>query len=279
MSPTHIKEVKRYAETYYKPFFKDLSAKQIRTHHIEDFYLQLPDHLSEKTKWNIMVMLKNFTIWLIDMEVLSRRPKFRKITLPEHPIQWITKEDQLKVLLNIHPHHKPIFNFLFHHPVRTGEARALKVKDFDLQNMQVSIERAWSLKEIRSTKTKKAYYLPISKHFDITVLKDKLPEAFVFLNKAGRPYTSEGLRKLWHRAREKAEVPHIKLYNASKHSICSQASNAGVDLAIISKACNHSSLEMTKKYTKMNTELLRSVVDGVQDDGTQVVQISKKQKI
>jgi site-specific recombinase XerD len=60
----------------------------------------------------------------------------------------------------------------------------------------------------------------------------KLPEAFLFLNAIGRPYTESGLRKIWQRACKNAKVPYINFYNATRHSMASQATNRGVDLKL-----------------------------------------------
>lgn len=270
LSPGHLKKVGEYIDKYYRPSFGNLDCRQLRTHHVEDFLTQLPEHLSTKTKKNIMTMLKNFFNWLFKQEILLRMPQFPTLSPPDPPITWITKEDQLRVLNFIHPHHRPIFEFMIYHPVRPGEAIALKVKDIDRVNRTVHIYRAFSLNELRPRKNKKPYYLPLSQHFDFGILKSKLPEAFVFTNKVGKPYRANDLRKIWHRARKKSEVPYIKLYNATRHSIASQALNEGVPLEVISKALGHSTLEVTKeKYAKMDIQRLRVVVDGAQ-----MVQIS-----
>jgi site-specific recombinase XerD len=77
--------------------------------------------------------------------------------------------------------------------------------------------------------------LPLSHDFDINILKDKLPKAFVFTNRNGKPYTSNRLRKIWDMARKKAGVA-IKLKNATRHSVASQAVNGGTNLAVVSKS-------------------------------------------
>lgn len=269
LAPSYLREVRRYIKTYFLPYFSSMDMRQARTHHVEDFLISLPIHLSDKTRKNIIITFKNFLRWLHRREVIIRMPSFPAISPPEPPIEWITKEDQLRALRFIESYHRPIFEFMIYHPVRPGESRALKVKDIDLKNRVVHICRAFSLKEIRSRKNRKPYYLPLSYSFNPSVLRGKLPEAFVFTYK-GRPYSQSGLRKIWHRARGKAEIPHIKLYNATRHSIASQAVNAGVDLAIVSRALGHSSLEMTKKYASLNLQRLRTVIDG-----SQMVQISE----
>lgn len=263
-APSHLREVKRYIEKLFTPFFGPLDCREIRTHHIEDFFATLTG--ADKTKKNVMVMLKNFCHWLQDRDILIRVPKFPEIS-PELPvITWTTKDVQLKVLTAIPEKDRAIFRFAIYHPIRPGELRALRVKDFLVSDGLVNISRAFSLKEERSRKNKKPYYLPLSATFDRGVLKGKLPEAFVFLNAIGRPYTSSGLRKIWQRACRHAQVPYINFYNATRHSIASQALNAGVSLDAISGALGHSSLEMTRRYASLNVQKFIDVVDGLGHD-------------
>ncbi len=273
LSPGHIKGVKRYAMTYYREYFGNMLARDIRTFHIENFLSWLPNHLSTKTKKNIMIMLKNFCYWLNRLEILIRMPQFPNL-IPEEPaVTWISKEDQLTILDNIPEHHKPIFKFMMYHPVRPGEARALKVKHFDLENMNVLVSKTWSLHTIRQRKGRKPYYLPLSKHFDEDLLNNNLPSAFVFTNQFGRPYTDTRLRKIWNKAREKAGIRHISMYPGLRHSIASQAINSGIGLDMVSKALGHSTIETTKKYASLNTKMLQPIVDG----GAQMVHISKNE--
>ena len=262
LSPGHLKKVKEYIEKYYRPFLGNLNCKQIRTHHIEDFLAKLSQNLSTKTKKNLMTMLKNFCNWLFRREILLRTPQFPVLSPAEPPIEWISREDQIKILNHVPAHHHPIISFMMRHPIRSGEACALQRKHFNLENMSVHICQAFSLKEIRSRKNKKPYYLPLSHDFGINNLKDKLPEAFVFTNTMGQPYNAQRLRKIWNKTRKKAGVT-IQLKNATRHSVASQAVNEGTNLAVVSKALGHSTLEVTRsRYASMEIESMRVVVDG-----------------
>ncbi len=273
-APTHLREVKRLVDNLFTPFFGKLDCREIRTFHIEDFFNTLTG--TDKTKKNYMIMLKNWCHWLQDRDILLRMPKFPEISPALPAITWTTKEVQLKILAAIPEKDWPIFHFAIYHPIRPGELRALRVKDFLLDQGMVQISRAFSLEEERSRKNKRPYYLPLAATFDRSVLRGKLPEAFVFLNAIGRPYTATGLRKIWQRACKNAEVPYINFYNATRHSIASQALNAGVPLDRISQALGHSSLEMTRRYASLNVQKLRDVVDGV---GQKLGQDSDKRKM
>jgi integrase len=262
LSPLHLKKVWEYVDNYFKPCFKKTDCRKIDSNSIETFFLSLPEHLSIKTKKNIMTMLKNFCYYLLRREILSRMPYFHVLSPPQPPIIWITKEDQGKIIEHIRADHRAIFYFLMYHPVRISESTALKIKDFNLQNRSVYICRAFSCGELRPRKNKRCYYLPLSSQFDVSILRDKLPEAFVFTNAAGKPYRGNDLRKMWKKASRKAGIK-IQLKNATRHSIASQALNDGVPLEVISKALGHSTLEMTKqRYANMEIERLRVVVNG-----------------
>ncbi len=261
-APTHLKSVRGMINNYFLPAFGDMDVSEIRTHHIDDFLDNLPKSLSPKTRKNILIMLKNFCSWLFKRDQLLRLPAFPMIDVSEKPIKWISKEHQLKVLSFIHPHHRPIFEFLFYHPVRISEARALKVKDFNFEAGTVYICRAWSGEVLRSRKNKKPYYLPVSRHFSDAILKDKLPEAFAFTNKIGEHYKLRKLSDIWHRARRAAGIPELSLYNATRHSIASQARSAGVELSLIGAALGHSSLASTQRYASLDVLRLCEIVDG-----------------
>jgi integrase len=274
LSPLHLRNIQGYMDKYYLPFFEKIDCRKINSDHVERFFLGLPHKLGLKTKQNIMMMLKNFCYYLLRREIVARMPYFESLSPPQPPILWITKEDQRKIIEHIQKPHRHIFYFLAYHPVRISEATALKVKDVNLQNRSINICRAFSGKELRSRKNKRCYYLPLSSQFDTGLLKNKLPEAFIFTNSKGKPYQENVLRKMWNRAREKAGIK-IALKNATRHSIASQAINEGIPLEVISKALGHSSLEITKqRYARMEIERLRVMVEDskIINVGSQMVQ-------
>jgi len=272
LSQWHIRKINEYVRNYYLPYFRDKDTRRISKFHVEDFLACLPGKLSLKTKKNIMDMLRNFCRWLYQMEILVKLPVFPTITPPEPPIKYIEKSTQLTCLELIPEEHKPIFQFLMYHPVRIGEACALQIKDINPVSRIIEISKSVGYKrEIKSRKNKKPYHLPLSIHFNYGLLKNKFPEAFVFTRRGGKVYNPDYLAGIWRTALKGTKVPYINLYNATRHSIASQAINAGIGLERISKALGHSTIEMTKKYASMNVELLRDIID----IGAQVVHIPK----
>lgn len=261
LSPLHLHEVNKCINRFLMPFFENIDCRDIRTYHIEDFFMKLPSHWSDKTKKNVMTNLHSFVTWLFRREILARIPSFPVISPAEPPIKWIDRETQFKIISPMPKHLRDIHMFMFYHPVRIQEACALKVKDINISNHIVHICRAFSKNELRSRKNKKPYYLPLSSEFNFDLLKNKLPEAFVFTNRYGMPHKPNSLRKNWNKYAKKAGVD-INLYCATRHSGASQAINKGVGLDIISKALGHSSVQVTTRYASMDINRLKIVTEG-----------------
>ena len=275
-APTHTRVIGYYIKDYFLPYFGEKNLKRLNDSHIEDFYYKwLPARqielersiISEKTKKNIMTMLANFCRWLERRKprIINAVPYFPEIHPPDPEIKWIRKAERAKILDAIPEKHRAIFLFMLFHPLRPGEARALKVKDVDMEGRSIHVCRAFSLKEIRARKNKKDYCLPLSITFNYDLLKNKLPEAWLFTTPTGRPYSHEWLSEIWRAAFKAAGLPYIQLKNATRHSIASQALNDGVALDRISAALGHSSVEITRqRYAKLEVESLREVIDGAQ---------------
>ncbi|GBE15444.1 site-specific tyrosine recombinase XerC [bacterium BMS3Abin14] len=269
-SPTHYRELKRYVRLYFGPYFDRLDTRRLNTAHIEDFLEWIPvrqaelgrPDLSPKTKKNIMGALSSFARWLHRRGTIAQLPQFPAIPVPDPVIQWIGKEDQMRILEAIPQQHRAIFRFMAWHPVRSGEARALKVKDFDPETITVHVSRAFSGGELRSRKNRRDYYLPLSETFDWSLLAGKLPEAWVFTTPRGRPYSRDYLPKIWRDSLHRAGIPHIALKNATRHSVASQAINRGVRIEAVSRALGHSNIGVTlERYAKLEVESLREVLD------------------
>jgi integrase/endogenous inhibitor of DNA gyrase (YacG/DUF329 family) len=280
-APSHIREIERYVRLYYKPFFGMTDIRKIRAGDIEDFYMNLPGHLKAKTKKNILIELRAFLHWLYKREIISRIPAFPQVDIPEPSINPIDRIMQLKILSHVKSWRlRDIIEFLIHHPIRPGEARALQVEDILLKEHHVWIRKTFSMKTLKGRKNKNAYVLPLTPYFlkmMERLCKDKLPKAFVFVNKFGNAFTNESLEDAWNRAKGNAELGYIKttLYEGTRHSWGTQAVNEGMDLNLIQGAMGHSSSDMTKRYARLKAEGLRAIMErmeGSAPDGAQVVQ-------
>jgi len=280
-APSHIREIERYVRLYYKPFFDTTDMRKIRAGDIEDFYMKLPGHLKAKTKKNILIELRAFLHWLYRREIIARVPAFPKVDVPEPSVNPIDRTMQLKILSHVQSWRlRDIIEFLIHHPIRPGEARALQIEDVLLKEHHIWIRKTFSMKTLKNRKNKNSYVLPLSSYF-LNMLerlcKNKLPKAFIFINQYGNPFSNGSLEVAWNRAKIKAGLGHLRttLYEGTRHSWGTQAVNDGIDLNLIQGAMGHSSSEMTKRYARLKAEGLRSIMEkmeGSTSDGAQMVQ-------
>lgn len=144
--------------------------REMRTSLIHEFSYGLPEHLSKKSKKNILGVLHAFFAWLLRMEYIQRLVVFPKIELDQPDWQWVDVDIQSKILLAIPAEDRHIYLFLALHGCRPAEGRALKIKDIDSIRGAITIRRTFSGKSgnvlVEHTKTKKQRVLPINGEID-----------------------------------------------------------------------------------------------------------------
>ncbi len=249
-------------------YFKGYDIREIRTSHTHEFYHNLPGHLSNKSKKNILGSLHAFFMWLRNMEHIEKAPLFPKIELDQPDWQWVDVDTQSDLLTAIPEQDRHIFLFLALHGCRPSEARALKIKDLDFNRKGLTIRRTFTGKSSNilseNTKTKKQRVIPINPEM-LDILKDlcrnRFGEDFVFLNpRTNEPYAKTTYQEIWDKARKQVNIP-IKSYEALRHSFASQRVCRGMDIFLISKVLGHTDIRTTQRYSHTNLDSLKQVMD------------------
>jgi integrase len=265
LAPTTRHALRGHIRNYLSPGAQRLKltdCREIRTHHVEDFYNNLPGTISLKTKENIMTNLQSFTTWLYNREILGRRPQYPVISVPRPIPRWTKQSTALQALPCVPTHDRPVIHFMLFHPLRSGEVCMLRRKDFHLDEGFIHVHKALSLGEERTRKNKKEYLCALAEKFDRGILNDKLPEARVFLNSIGNHYTSNHLKKIWRKACETAGIEYIPLKYAGRTTIATTAINNGESIEAVAGALGDS-VEVTRThYAHLGVEAMRGVIDG-----------------
>ena len=216
----------RYASQY----FQNKNIKEIDYPELEDFFDQLPKHLSDKSKYNIRTTLHTFFAWVVKR---NRRAKVR-IEMPEFPdipyeMGWrntVDKQTQQNIIeevrrisYDINP--KIWLGVLFlstYVNVRPIELIHVKEKDINLDYGIMNV------KYNKERKPKMAYLLDD----DVELLRSMprgFPELYFFRHGRGRSGIRAGeqfgpayLRKWWKKACENLGVEGVPLYPGTKHS-------------------------------------------------------------
>jgi integrase len=204
-------------------------------------------------------------------------PKFKgknKITKPV--IKYISQADQMLILENIPKKHRPIFLFMMATGCRPSEARALSKSD--IQGEWVIFQNAFGRnEELKNVKQEKAEGFPLTE--EIQQILDEQPKnltQWVFPNPTtGEPY-SKNINKIWNKACDKAQVPRINLYHATRHSFACQLLNNGVDKSIVSRLLRHSDPRMIERYAEYQMNPLKAAVENVRRVDFRNKKVAKK---
>lgn len=264
LRPTSRKDLRGHIRNYFSPGAQKLKindCREIRAHHIEDFFNNLPGTIVLKTKDNIMTNLHGFMTWLYHREIIERRPLFPTINVPEPKKIWSKKKLLLPALDFVPKHDQPVIHFMLYHPLRSGEVCMLRVRDINIQEGYIHVHRALSYGEEWQRKNNKGYLCALSEHFDTSILKRKFPDSYVFINSIGNHYTSNHLKKIWRKACERAKIEYIPLKYAGRTTIATEALNNGARLEDVARALGDSRAVTEKHYAHLQVEATRGVID------------------
>jgi integrase len=235
--------------------------------------IKYKDHLeakysfAPKTRKNILDLFRSFLRYCrFDLEILDSVPSMPEMQVPEPKFKWVDHDAQLDLFEHVPQQDRPIIGFLMLHGIRPGEARALRLKDFDLERQVFTVSSTWSGNQIRDRRKgrgAKPLTLPLHPEM-IDIVKSRakgaLPEAYLFVNpRNGRPYSQNKLRRVWEAVRVSAGISRdLRLYDATRHSFASQLINSGTDISSVSRLLGHSSLKMTMRYAHHEVGKLRT---------------------
>jgi integrase len=266
ISRSYLKELRRYVQRYFNPFFGQTSIRDLRKGHIIDFKNQLPEHLSLKTVANILGVLHALLAEAFDRRDITLMPGFPRVPKSEPQTKWLTREDQAAILANSPEPYRTFFLFCMKQGVRSGEGRALKWGQVDLKGQVVTIAAGMDLGHWKSyTKEREVRHLPLNSQVRAALLA--LPRSltgFVFVNREGRPLSDTRVRTAWNKAAALAGVK-INCYQGTRHSFATQKLIAGHSERKIMEITGHKTTTAFRRYGKMVTEALREVVE---DTGT-----------
>lgn len=254
LAPSYTKELRRYTDRFYLPYFKGKDVREIRTFHITEFYDNVPSSNSLKYTKNILNALENFFNTLLRNEFITQTVSFPSIRLERKSPKWLDRKTQNEVLQEIPETDRPLYTFLSNQGIRPGEARALKVKDLDFENGIMIVCRTYSgHSKLYRDMVKNRIVRPRALNPNLIAMlkklcKDKTPDAFVFINpRMGTQYSYSSFYNIWKKVRNKKQI-EVTPYQATRHSFATNAFKDGADLKSIGDILGHTDIRTTLKY-------------------------------
>ena len=176
--------------------------------------------------------------------------------------------DQDRVLAVIPEPDRGIFLAMAHMGLRPGEARALTVAD--CYDGWLKIDKAIKGKAVsspvRGTKTGKPKSLPMPEVLQEWIERNvnpagRLSRQPLFPNpRTGRPWAHKALQRIWNKAVESVGLPHISLYEGTKHSMATDAMRRGVSERALQRFLGHASVQSTRRYARLADNALLEVL-------------------
>jgi integrase len=265
LSPWYIRDLRRWVEARFIPFFGQTELHDIKGLHITKFYYEIAPGLKMKTRHNILGALHKLFRDAVKQEIIATLPnfppEFSKSKIPEPDWRWADVETQDKLLKCLDDDAVYFIYFLMTHGARPSEARALQHQDIDQTNLTVTYRRAFSGELIRHTKNKKIRTIPVDdiwlEIYNARRNPAGLPTAFVFTHKE-KPLTEYWARNKWRYAQRQAQVK-INLYSASRHSIATQAAVRGESIYLLQRFLGHTDSRTTERYAHVNVTSLKAL--------------------
>ena len=258
--PNTLKDYRYSIRKFVIPFFGKKDLRKIRHMDLLEFYKSI--ERCEKGKYNVMSCLRTMMRWAWRNEDIQKVPPFPALSQGKLPdVEYLTMEQQERVLEAISERHRPIFQVGMEYGLRIGEMRAIM---WDcITDEEIIIRRAFAENALmESTKTGKERSYGLTSY--VRKILSALPvtsSTFAFVREDGKPYTDKNLNAIWHNACETAKIKRIKLYNAVRHSLGCQLLDEGVEMDIVRQQLGHSRPEMTMRYAKRSQAKLTNLLE------------------
>lgn len=136
--------------------------------------------------------------------------------------------------------------------MRQAEVVQLKKSAVDLDARQITL-----------TRTKSNKVRPVYLNDDaVAVLKEAMAASsceHVFASRKGKPYTEDGVRSIFYRARARAGVKDFRFHDL-RHTTATRLRRTGAGLDVVADVLGHATLTMARRYAHLGKETMRAAM-------------------
>jgi len=230
------------------------------------FYERLKNDVSHRSNARALSALKSFMNYLIKAGIIEnskiltiKGPKFleslpRPLSLEQiHKIITEIKNGKVKwiTMRNL-----SIIIMMWGYGLRISEALNIKVRDLSRNELRVT------------GKGQKVRLIPL--HEELINFINKMLEiipfthnddSFIFLGKKGRKLKPEIIQRIIREIRNKCLLPDNTTPHSLRHTFATELLQNLVDLRYIQELLGHSSLSTTQRYTSVDSEHLKKILE------------------
>jgi integrase len=139
--------------------------------------------------------------------------------------------------------------------MRQAEVVQLQKSAVDLDARQITLTKT------KSNKIRAVYLNDAA----VAVLKEAMaasPCAHVFASRKGKPYTEDGVRAIFYRARARAGVSDFRFHDL-RHTTATRLRRAGAGLDVVADVLGHATLAMARRYAHLGKETMRAAMEAL----------------
>jgi integrase len=262
ISPSTLHNKKSIFRNHLIPAFKGKNLGEITLQDMNQFILDR-SHIDRTAQYSIQE-LKVCMNFALERGHIARKPKFPPIRKSKKASseEIISMDQQLRIieLLPAGPVKDCIkVQALF--ALRTGEARALKVQDFDFKKMELNINRHFSRGVLLTGRksNKDGHKIPLVQS-DLDIVGPMItglgPSEFIFKGRSTDCISADILTKNWRKASKELGI-NSSLYMGTKHATLSDLKRKGMSEAMLLKFSGISNPEILNRYSQINHDDLR----------------------
>lgn len=223
--------------------------------------------LGARSRARHLVALRGFFKFLVQEKVLAENPA-RRVELPKSGLKLpdvLTREEVAR-LIQAPPPETPagmrdgaMLELLYAAGLRVSELNGLKVQDVNLEACFVRVRGKGSKERVvpigRFARDKVAAYLENARP---RLLKTLL-SPYLFVARAGRPMSRQGIWKMIKRCARRAAVDKRITPHTLRHSFASHLLEGGADLRAVQVMLGHVDISTTQIYTHVAQQHLKEI--------------------
>ena len=230
------------------------------------FYERLKKGLTHRSNARALSSLKSFFSFLIAKKLI-KSSKILKIKGPkflESLPRPLTESQTLKLLDDIKTEkdkwimmrNLSVIVLMWGYGLRISEALNLKLKDTYMEDIRI-IGKGGKVRTIPIAKEIQIFIKKMIKECPYEFKRDD----FIFLGKKGGKLKPEIIQRLVRKIRYRLVLPENTTPHSLRHTFATELLQNFVDLRSIQELLGHSSLSTTQKYTSVNKDYLREILE------------------
>lgn len=190
----------------------------------------------------------------------SWNPKFGYAKRPKKIPVTLTRNEISKLIeVTTNPKHQLILALAYGSGLRVSEIVALKVRDFDFENMRIMV-RSGKGKIDRTTVLPDKIIARLRSYIAGRNIGD-----YVFLSERGGTLTTRTLQAIFTRSLNRAVINKDATFHSLRHSFATHLLERGVDIRYIQKLLGHASITTTQIYTHVAHTALNNIRSPYED--------------